>query len=363
MDSHWGNCDGNTAGEPAAIGADETLTAGRPAPTSGPLLLIAQRTRKPTRGASTPPAADRGSGSGQRPWWRWFSSSTSRPGRGASSLMTEGTSPAPSSAPGMDCTGFGSTSWQRSSIIPCRSAPSGSSTGSGATQRWAITWSISSSTPRHRSWCFGPAPLGGPRRLSGGGHLCTSSGVRGIGGLDHGIEEYAFRRLLLGCHAPLPPLRPHAEARWYLGALGLFVLALLSKTATVMLPAVLPVIFWWQRGRLSWKRDLLPLVPFFLAARLAAMMTVWVERDTGAVGSEFDFGFVERCLIAGRAIWFYLGKLVWPLDLVFIYPRWQVSRASGGSTCFPRQRCCCWRWRGGCGGAGGGPWRRCSSSP
>src|SRR5208337_4561877 len=44
---------------------------------------------------------------------------------------------------------------------------------------------------------------------------------------------------------------------WYLGALGLFVLALLSKTATVMLPAVLPVVFWWQRGRLSWKRDML----------------------------------------------------------------------------------------------------------
>ena len=114
---------------------------------------------------------------------------------------------------------------------------------------------------------------------------------------------------------------------WYLGALGLFVLALLSKTATVMLPAVLPVIFWWQRGRLSWKRDLLPLAPFFLVGAVAAMVTVWVERTVaGGGGKEYDLPWVERCLVAGRVICFYLGKLFWPADLIFVYPRWQVSQ-------------------------------------
>ena len=53
----------------------------------------------------------------------------------------------------------------------------------------------------------------------------------------------------------------------YFGALGLFVLGLLSKTVTATLPAALLVIFWWQRGRLSWRRDVLPLVPFFVAGR------------------------------------------------------------------------------------------------
>ncbi len=125
------------------------------------------------------------------------------------------------------------------------------------------------------------------------------------------------------------------KARWYLAALGLFVLALLSKTATVMLPAVLPLILWWQRGRLSWKKDLLPLAPFFLAAAMAAVVTVWVERQEGAVGSDFNIGLVERCLLAGRAIWFYLGKLFWPLDLTFIYPRWNVSRAIWWQYLFP----------------------------
>src|SRR5262249_52487082 len=49
----------------------------------------------------------------------------------------------------------------------------------------------------------------------------------------------------------------------YLLATGLFVMALLSKTVTATLPAVLLVIFWWRRGRLEWKRDVLPLVPWF----------------------------------------------------------------------------------------------------
>ena len=51
----------------------------------------------------------------------------------------------------------------------------------------------------------------------------------------------------------------------YLGSLLLFVLSLLSKTVTATLPAALLVIFWWQRSRLDWRRDLVPLLPEFLA--------------------------------------------------------------------------------------------------
>lgn len=47
------------------------------------------------------------------------------------------------------------------------------------------------------------------------------------------------------------------------------------------------------------------------------------------------FTFVERCLIAGRVIWFYLGKLLWPADLIFIYPRWIVSQALWWQYLFP----------------------------
>ena len=55
----------------------------------------------------------------------------------------------------------------------------------------------------------------------------------------------------------------------------------------------------------------------------------------GAEGAAFGFTLVERCLLAGRIIWFYLGKLFWPHPLIFIYPRWEVSQSAGWQYLFP----------------------------
>jgi Flp pilus assembly protein TadD len=119
-------------------------------------------------------------------------------------------------------------------------------------------------------------------------------------------------------------------------ALALFALGLLSKTVIATLPVGLLVIFWWQRGKLSWRRDVAPLIPFFVAGIGTGLLTAWVERKfIGAEGAEFDFSIVERCLIAGRAISFYLGNLVWPMNLVFMNPRWNVSQAAWWQYFFP----------------------------
>lgn len=126
------------------------------------------------------------------------------------------------------------------------------------------------------------------------------------------------------------------KASWYLTAIGLFMFGLLSKTVVATMPGALLLVFWWKRGRLSWQRDVRPLLPFFLIGAGAGIFTAWVERTLiGAHGAQFDFSIVERCLIAGRAIWFYLGKLVWPAHLVFIYPRWQINETVWWQYLFP----------------------------
>ncbi len=126
--------------------------------------------------------------------------------------------------------------------------------------------------------------------------------------------------------------RPQA----YILAIVLFGLALATKTVTATLPAALLVIFWWRRGRLSLKGDILPLVPLFAMGAGAGLVTTWVERTyIGASGAAFDFGIADRFLVAGRALWFYLGKVFWPADLVFIYPRWNLDASAPLQYCFP----------------------------
>jgi tetratricopeptide (TPR) repeat protein len=115
------------------------------------------------------------------------------------------------------------------------------------------------------------------------------------------------------------------ERLWYGVASGLFVAALLSKSVTASLPAALLVLFWWRRGRLTARRDVLPLVPWFATAIAAGLFTSWVERGLGAHGEEYSWTLVQRCLLAGRALWFYAGKLLWPSDLTFVYPKFELD--------------------------------------
>lgn len=124
--------------------------------------------------------------------------------------------------------------------------------------------------------------------------------------------------------------------RRYALAFGLFVLALLSKTVTATLPAALLVVFWWKRGKLEWRRDVMPLSAWFVVGLGAGLFTAHVERvHIGAEGADFAMSFLERCLLAGRVIWFYLSKLIWPADLVFIYPRWTVDASAWWQYLFP----------------------------
>jgi tetratricopeptide (TPR) repeat protein len=126
------------------------------------------------------------------------------------------------------------------------------------------------------------------------------------------------------------------RSRSYCLGLGLFALALLSKSVTATLPAALLVVAWWRRGRLSWRDDVLPLLPCFLLGAASGLFTAWVERHLlGAEGADYALGFPARCLLAGRVAWFYLGKLLWPANLVFIYPRWEISATNPWLYLFP----------------------------
>jgi protein O-mannosyl-transferase len=129
--------------------------------------------------------------------------------------------------------------------------------------------------------------------------------------------------------------------RHYLVALALFGLAILGKTATVTLPAALLVVFWWRRGRLAWRSDVRPLLPWLVLGAAAGIFSSWVERHhlggagLGATGADFDLSAPGHVLLAGRAVWFYLGSLAWPIGLNFIYPRWVIDGTVWWQWLFP----------------------------
>lgn len=121
--------------------------------------------------------------------------------------------------------------------------------------------------------------------------------------------------------------RPRGQWKFYALALICYALALFSKTTACTLPAALLLVLWLQRKPINWRR-LLEVAPFVVLGLAMGLVSVWWERyHQGAQGQTFAIGFPERVLIACRALWFYAGKLVWPTELIFIYPRWTISAA------------------------------------
>ena len=122
----------------------------------------------------------------------------------------------------------------------------------------------------------------------------------------------------------------------YAAASVLFLVAMGSKTITVSLPAALLIIRWWKKGKLPWRSEVVPLIPWFAAAAAVGLLTSWIERTIiGAKGPGFTLSLVERVLLSGRVVVFYLGKLFWPTHLTFFYPRWQARGAGAGWIVYP----------------------------
>jgi len=115
---------------------------------------------------------------------------------------------------------------------------------------------------------------------------------------------------------------------WYSFSLLMFTLAMLSKVSVAGFPVLLLGLHWWRQGRVA-RQDLLKTVPFFVVAVSLGLLTAYVQihRNIGSDVVRTD-SFPARLAGSGWAVWFYLYKFLFPVNLMFVYPRWDINPLS-----------------------------------
>jgi len=112
---------------------------------------------------------------------------------------------------------------------------------------------------------------------------------------------------------------------FYILSLALFALSLFSKTTACTLPAALVLVLWMRRIPLGVKRWL-QIVPYLSMGAAMGLISIWWEQNVHNVKmTALSLDPLERILVASRALWFYLYKLVWPTDLSFSYTKWEID--------------------------------------
>ena len=114
---------------------------------------------------------------------------------------------------------------------------------------------------------------------------------------------------------------------FYAFSLLLYALAIFSKTTACTLPAAIVVLLWLKYIPIDFKRWL-QIAPYVLFGAAMGILTIWWEwYHQGTDRLNLGINPIESTLIASRALWFYAGKLVWPVNLTFSYPKWKIDAA------------------------------------
>jgi Flp pilus assembly protein TadD len=106
-----------------------------------------------------------------------------------------------------------------------------------------------------------------------------------------------------------------------------YLVAMLAKTSTVMLPLVLLLYCWWKRGHVTWS-ELQRMIPYVAIAMTLGLITVYFQNNGQGDNPVVLGGFFTRLIGAGPTVFHYLGKFILPINLLPIYPRWTLDPPS-----------------------------------
>src|ERR1043166_4757923 len=154
---------------------------------------------------------------------------------------------------------------------------------------------------------------------------------------DPKSEVQGSRFNVQGSRFPLALLHP-PSAIYYLLALFLFALGLMSKPMLVTLPFVLLLLDYWPLQRVSsggcrvaaapvrssiFVPLLLEKLPFLALSAASCAITLWAQGLGGAIAKISDLPLKLRFANALLSYWRYIWKTVWPANLAVFYPYYQ----------------------------------------
>jgi tetratricopeptide (TPR) repeat protein len=117
--------------------------------------------------------------------------------------------------------------------------------------------------------------------------------------------------------------------RWNLAAVGLFLLAALTKTTTLFLPLFLPLLDRWALRR-SWRSGLLRAAPMAAVAAGLGVLVTWIWHVEGLTRTLSSAG--SRFALAPKVLLHYAATLFWPTRLSPLYPIDRAGAFDGRST-------------------------------
>jgi regulator of sirC expression with transglutaminase-like and TPR domain len=130
----------------------------------------------------------------------------------------------------------------------------------------------------------------------------------------HGVDEERTQKKLVSLFFN----------KQYLFAVGLFVLALLSKPMAVTLPIILLLLDWHPFNRIrsfkTFRTVCIEKLPFMILSLFSSIVTILAQNAGGAIQSLKAVPLSARMLIAAESLVAYLGKMAVPFNLVPYYP-------------------------------------------
>lgn len=118
-------------------------------------------------------------------------------------------------------------------------------------------------------------------------------------------------------------------------ALVLFGLALLTKSSTVVLPALLFLID-VLLGQRPWRASLLRLIPFAVLALAIGVVVISLWQENEIARPLPENGYLGHLALIGKTYWHYLASACWPARLSPVYPidrvgafEWRVAAGFG----------------------------------